>query len=721
MTSLTQRYGLLTLLTLGLMTSLLVFGGCDQIAVMDKEVGSTHQFEATSSENYGSQYRKLPAAMRFKLNLRAEGSFKPGEIVQISVKALSNLPTKQAELKLILPEVAALQESKGQGRAVLSRSKPIPTHGSWNRDLGQGQSFQRKVALQIEQPGYYQVIASAVAEAEEVETDDGRRVKNSSTRDIWLWIDEEGGKVTEEFDRSLFPEDIREQPGPLTLKSELPKIGVSSSSEGKTTASNSSSSTTLYVDYINQTTGTPEPLEGARVSYSVRDWRGIERHSGTNVIGSDGEVSIPCYLQDPRGSATYSGTIHVQDNYRLRVYHPQTGSDVTGYFSGNSETDCGQQIPVRASYKMSHVFAQMDKTIEESRSFFQEERGKMHVHLEWDVDNSFYCPEQGPFIDPWCSDGGGDTVVIMDSPDPSGDTHIGGTFGDFVIAHEYGHAMHEKALGGNEGSGECPSPHYIGGSYNLQCAYSEGFANYHAEAVGFPYFNFEETYADNSDDGSIIEGAVAAFFFDLTDAANESHDNADYPGSYVADVIRTCEVDGSRANGIDHLIACFQREIPSYSGYFETRGNRPSSYDESASEPSGWNRTDIVKLWRENLYREDYDGSPPPPSLTVNLSGPTYLDEGEHGTWTSSPHGGDGSYDYSWEVRQNSSDPWYNVCGNSSSCTWGIDQISQSLSARIRVTVSSGNNSSTSSMSFVVNNNGGGGGCNDVTTNRICL
>lgn len=703
---------------------LLVIAGCDQASVTDSNVAVPSEQEATSGaiDGLSSSSEEVPEVTRFELGLQAQGSLKPGKPVQITVKVYSALPTKQANLKLFLPAVAALQNSQGSRQPVLPRGKPIPTQGSWSQGIGQGQSLQRQTTIRIKEPGYYQVIASAIAESDEALTEDGQRIRNSTTRDLWLWIDEDGGKVTEEFDRSLFPKNARKQPGPLTLKSELPKIGIASQSSDANLQRNSSSgSTTIYVNYVNQTSGVLEPLMGARVRYTTYDGRGRQVRNSTEVIGSDGTVTIPCYSDEYYGSGTYTGTIHVQDNYRLRIYHPQTSSDRVGSFSGEFATDCGQQIPVRAAYKMSHVFMTMSETIENSRSFFQEERGKMHTHLEWDVENSYYC---GPIFDPlepWCSDGGDDTIVIMDTfgSDDPGDTDVGGLGGDFTVAHEYGHAVHEKALGGNEGG--CSEPHSVPEAISLQCAYSEGFADYHAAAVGFPgYYYFESTYADESDDGSIIEGAVAAFLFDLTDPANESHDNVDYPGSYVADVIKTCEVDGDRADGIDHLIACFQREIPSYAGYFETRDDPPSSFSESASEPSGWNHTDIIKLWRENLYREDYDGSPPPPSLTVDLSGPTYLDEGEYGTWTASPSGGSGSYDYAWEVRQTPSSSWYNVCGSGSSCSWGKDLINESLNARIRVTVSSGGESSGASMSFAVNNNGGGGGCNGVATNKIC-
>lgn len=151
----------------------------------------------------------------------------------------------------------------------------------------------------------------------------------------------------------------------------------------------------------------------------------------------------------------------------------------------------------------------------------------------------------------------------------------------------------------------------------MQCAYSEGFANYvGAISISGPYSTnisnnafYPATTGDGDhDDGSIIEGAIAAFLYDITDGTSESHDDVDHPGSYVADVINSCEVKSSgnwmRADGIDHLIACFENQIPSYFPYFDSRNTVPSSYTESASKPSGWSSASINSLWRHNLYGE---------------------------------------------------------------------------------------------------------------------
>jgi hypothetical protein len=200
------------------------------------------------------------------------------------------------------------------------------------------------------------------------------------------------------------------------------------------------------------------------------------------------------------------------------------------------------------------------------------------------------------------------------------------------MAHELGHAAHEKALNGNVAGGSCPSPHYLDGAYNLACAYSEGFGNFHAAAIRsseigyyYSYFQYNDgypghTYSGNtvtgtSTDGSINESAVAAFLLDLTDSDSETHDLTAYPGSYVSQVIRTCEVyrriswisTWVRATGVDHLTYCFENQVdPAVTGssvYFTTRSPDPTGQRESAAEPFGsWNRWNIRTVWLRDLY-----------------------------------------------------------------------------------------------------------------------
>src|SRR5699024_810428 len=267
---------------------------------------------------------------------------------------------------------------------------------------------------------------------------------------------------------------------------------------------------------------------------------------------------------------------------KLKVFNSAPGgfnATFVGSAYGYMPLDCGFLISMHPlpGERTPHLFQVMNTAIENSRSFFQESRDLIEVYAYDSDGSSYYSP-------------GNDHIVIYHKDDNN--THIAGDYGDFVAAHEYGHALHEKGLGGNNG-GYCSQDdddndgHYVFEPISLRCAFSEGFADYHAAEVGFPYFQFEANpYVSNGEDGSIIEGAVAGFFWDLTDPTNESFDNVEYnSGYYIASIIEDCEVkvngNWKRADGIDHLIACFQHGVPSYTSYFPTRNNYPTTYQEN--------------------------------------------------------------------------------------------------------------------------------------------
>ncbi|WP_263820680.1 S8 family peptidase [Salinibacter sp.] len=114
------------------------------------------------------------------------------------------------------------------------------------------------------------------------------------------------------------------------------------------------------------------------------------------------------------------------------------------------------------------------------------------------------------------------------------------------------------------------------------------------------------------------------------------------------------------------------------------------------------------------------EGPPPPPPLDASLSGPTYLDEGEQGTWTAYTSRDGASY--IWSVDQGSG--WYQI-GSGPSVSWGQDYISSTIIVDIKVEASKNGETASAQTKVTINNNGGGGGggggCNAVGLNRICL
>lgn len=106
-------------------------------------------------------------------------------------------------------------------------------------------------------------------------------------------------------------------------------------------------------------------------------------------------------------------------------------------------------------------------------------------------------------------------------------------------------------------------------------------------------------------EGSLIEGAYAAFLFNRTDNTVEAHDSIGAPGSYVADLITSCQLLYSgrweRANGPDDMSYCAENAV-NPDGHFTPRGATPTQYSESATEPGDWTGARVHSMWIWDMY-----------------------------------------------------------------------------------------------------------------------
>lgn len=116
--------------------------------------------------------------------------------------------------------------------------------------------------------------------------------------------------------------------------------------------------------------------------------------------------------------------------------------------------------------------------------------------------------------------------IHLDGADPLSKT---------VVGHEYGHNMMWNIYGAWMPTTYCPSPHYIQYTSHVNCAWTEGWANFITIAV-----NNEPVYywssgsslnletpswtTANWDDGDAVEGRVAGGLWDILDAANDGDD-----------------------------------------------------------------------------------------------------------------------------------------------------------------------------------------------------
>ena len=181
----------------------------------------------------------------------------------------------------------------------------------------------------------------------------------------------------------------------------------------------------------------------------------------------------------------------------------------------------------------------------------------------------------------------------------------------WVAAHEYAHALHHKALGGMWRAGNC-SPHWLDSISSYECALQEGFADYAGTVGSGGYLeNYFERLSDRQrDQKPKIEGYVAALFLDLTDDREEEGDHTEYPGLYIAQVFKSCEVkhpswwkkDWRKRNKVSDIVWCLERLVtPEVHDTVFPDTNAPDTVREKAKEPPDWHWLDIRRTWLKNL------------------------------------------------------------------------------------------------------------------------
>ena len=203
--------------------------------------------------------------------------------------------------------------------------------------------------------------------------------------------------------------------------------------------------------------------------------------------------------------------------------------------------------------------------------------------------------------------------------------------GRFVTVHEYGHSYQWSAI--EPWMRYYCSPngeHFIDRQYEFSCAYVEGFATFFAVWVAgdsltntyYSDYTIENQTLYSGKDGAQVEGAVAGFLYDFVDGTtspdgpnnetgtDESFDGVSYPGSFVAGLMRNCEVISgtttyTQFDGIDLLVYCMEgnttaKQAAETLGYYSWLSG--DSVRRNATVPTGYSTDAVRRLWRQNFY-----------------------------------------------------------------------------------------------------------------------
>jgi hypothetical protein len=547
----------------------------------------------------------LPTLPRFTLDVAAEGSLRPGTPITVRATVRANLATRSADVRLVMPE---FEIAKGNGWRIGRgpTGVALPARAQRTRALAAGEQVTLVDQVVIPSPGYYRVALRAVQRSDEPVVEDGRWVPTSAYKEVWLLVDEGGGRVTPTFDPALLPDSVLPQPGLRQPRRGPPgRRGDSSASTADRRASRAGAVEARptndglrlrRVVYYNPDTDAVEPVPGVTIRWDIYDGQyGTHTQNGSAVSDGGGYFDPPCMAsyEQMTGSMTMSG-------YAVLNWSG-------GY--GDGGCDAGVQqfyLPSGESW----LYVHLNNFAPWAHGLLAQSRGPVAVWHDRGLDGARY-------------NGGSDRITIGREP------YIYGDFGRFTLAHEYGHAFHEKALSGNAASGQCPNPHYLNGYYNLECAFSEGFANF----MGAASQNIWDVYAYYIDivdytnrpwynagaDGSIQEAAVGALLYDMADGAggdggaSEPWDGVGGPYQVALTikqcVLRTASGYVTRPRGIDHFVYCAERNIDSgvRSAYFNTRSATwfPTAIVGNANYTHDWPTEAVRPVWRKDLYGLD--------------------------------------------------------------------------------------------------------------------
>lgn len=555
------------------------------------------------------------AVQRFAVDVRASGSFRPGQPIQITMTARGLLRTSDAEVRLVLPEVAALRAGGGQRMHMHAGEPPTPDVQE-RMGLGRGQGVTRTANVTIAQPGFYQVIASVEQKSSDAQDEvdpNGLLSNNVAHAILWLWIAESGGGAASDFDASRIPAGMHVAPGPLTPQTEaLPGSGDRAAGEGvapRPTGIRASHAplagwVDFHVGYINPDASSAfTPLSLARYEFFIYTAAGVYVEKREGRTPTDGLAYTQCY-KDAAG--TYG-------SYRFRAYlsndrvvmKDSMVIERTGYFNTQCGTVTNVTTATEPARMVAHVYNNLDRDIRQSDVFFGTQRSAIFVRVEdrpWST-YEWHTTHQLAI----------DTSIDTAFPE----SQIWGVYGQFVQAHEYGHAFQYflEPTVKETYYYDCPSTsHAMGTPTTHGCALAEGFPDYYAVAVGGTYTGKYRTNIESGiyspttpGNGSKTEGAVASFLYDITDPANETHDVTAYPGSWVANVMRTCEVQLTtwvHQRGIDHLTYCFMAQPTDVAQFNRTNGPAATAVYEPAADPEddATRRPRIRKNYQKNLF-----------------------------------------------------------------------------------------------------------------------
>ena len=508
----------------------------------------------------------------------------------VNIVAETGLSPK-SEIVLRLEAVAAAPIASGQVSALLPTQRPasgskIPLVASWTLPvMATGDTWkQRLVVGSVEDEGVYQAVIDVFTQGDDTEF--GPYLDNTATHG-WMYVKSRGGSLMSVFDDSQIVGNFAPQPGPFRARGHIAAlpagdgaslpVGDESAANWSTDGDNVVTVEVVYYDSLEYHAAEGAKINGVMVSTNDEDIDDEdETETYDRTVPEDGYVTFPC----PSSNHYLAGGVNVP------VTEEVTGATLRSYWEATS-ADCGDTIRVAATTNNYLPWKHLNDAIPLIDDDFGYDRSRVDfVIIPGKTGASFHSRLDQIWL--------GNAYRYA-----------------WVSAHEYVHALQHESLGGLLPDPPNCSPHYVEQESSYECAFEEGLADYGAN-IGTDeedwLFGDWEDFDRGADDVTkgMVEGYVAAFFWDLTDDTSEEGDETEYDGSYVMEVYETCKAARPLVlvdrNNVTDFVWCLENRINKsvHDANFPGMG-APSRVSESADEPDEWDAQDIRTTWLLNL------------------------------------------------------------------------------------------------------------------------
>jgi len=544
-----------------------------------------------------------PTDDRLRLRISTTSSLQPNAAVELTIEGVAREAIDGGEVVLALPTKAIMDHALDTGVPA------VPAKARWDLPaIAKGGTWSETFTVPGEAAGYHGVMVNAYTHG----PDGSPWLFDDVSRSAWMFISETDGQLTRLFEESLFPEGIRPVPGPATTYDTL---NNSRSDTARTTPDWHRDSVYVQVLYYNNWREGFKPAVGLELYAYEYELSQDQRQPGNRwnaFVPEDGIVAIGCpevgwYLE---GNGNLPETWLVTGRGRVT---PSWWAD---------RSDCGHLKTVDVEPDWYVPWRHLNVGGERVSEHLGHSRENP---VNWDVNfGKDYTSQYNPFTD---------KITLRANFVREGRSL-------WTASHEYGHALHHKALGGLWWPNFSCFKHSFEKVTSVRCALQEGFANY-AGTVGSDgyYDDCFEHFGDPSKPVATpggrqcrleaahgqkpkIEGHVAALLLDLTDDESERGDFTEYPGVYIAKIFKTCKVRNRywvawtpltgniyvykwwKRTNVSNIVWCLENQIDKsvHEDVFPyIRTPVDVKHGASEYEPDDWDILDIRTVWLKNL------------------------------------------------------------------------------------------------------------------------